>query len=182
MTKDILAKEIQSAVKWLIEEDCGCSTIKLDNRLAVCVGWSDGYDPNDAWGIHSKESPTFCITAGIKVWTSDDLRTDFDWINSPYYEGGEVWDDDQSISLNEDYEALAEFYLKEYETLSGMTIAKDGRILREHLWVCEHCLCGIESHEGRQAIFKHDVDETDEDESRCDWCEETGFCELYELI
>lgn len=67
MTKDVLAKEIPSAVKWLIEEDCGCSTIKLDDRLAVCVGWSDGYDPNDAWSIHSKESPTFCITAGIKM-------------------------------------------------------------------------------------------------------------------
>ena len=35
MTKETLAKEIQYAVKWLIEGDCGCSTIKLDDKLAV---------------------------------------------------------------------------------------------------------------------------------------------------
>ena len=58
MTKETLAKEIQYALKWLIEGDSGCSTIKLDDKLAVCVGWSDGYDPNDARGIHSKENPT----------------------------------------------------------------------------------------------------------------------------
>jgi hypothetical protein len=131
MTKDILAKEIQSAVKWLIEEDCGCSTIKLDDRLAVCVGWSDGYDPNDAWGIHSKENPTFCITAGIKVWTSDYLRTDFDWINSPYYSNGNVWCNDLTISSDNNYKAIAEWFWKEYQVLSKFEISKDGLILNE---------------------------------------------------
>jgi hypothetical protein len=131
MIKDMLAKEIQSAVKWLIEEDCGCSTIKLDDRLAVCVGWSDGYDPNDAWGIHSKENPTFCITAGIKVWTSDYLRTDFDWINSPYYSNGDVWCNDLTVSLDNNYKAIVEWFWKEYQTLSKFKISKDGLILNE---------------------------------------------------
>ena len=131
MTKDILAKEIQSAVKWLIEKDCGCSTIKLDDRLAVCVGWSDGYDPNDAWGIHSKESPTFCITAGIKVWTSDYLRTDFDWINSPYYSNGDVWCNYLTVSSDNNYKAIAEWFWKEYQTLSKFEISEDGLILNE---------------------------------------------------
>ena len=49
----------------------------------------------------------------------------------------------------------------------------------ENLWVCEHCLAAIESREGNQATLKHYVDE---DESKCDWCEESGFYELYELI
>lgn len=131
MIKDMLAKEIQSAVKWLIEEDCGCSTIKLDDRLAVCVGWSDGYDPNDAWGIHSKESPTFCIAAGIKVWTSDYLRTDFDWINSPYYSNGNVWCNDLTISSDNNYKAITEWFWKEYQVLSKFEISKDGLILNE---------------------------------------------------
>ena len=183
MTKQELAQEIKSAVEWLIKEDCGCSTIKLDNRLAVCVGWSDGYDENDEAVIHSKESPTWCINAGIKVWTSDDMRTDFDFINSPYYEDNcEVLDDDCSISPDEDYVMLAEFFLKEYEMLSSMTIAKDGKIVRKTMWVCERCLMGIESHEGNQATMKHYVDEDDEEESKCDWCEENGFDTLYELI
>lgn len=131
MTKDILAKEIQSAVKWLIEEDCGCSTIKLDDRLAVCVGWSDGYDPNDARGIHSKESPTFCIAAGIKVWTSDYLRIDFDWINSPYYSNGDVWCDDLTVSPDNNYETMVEWFWEEYQALSEFEIDKDGLILNE---------------------------------------------------
>lgn len=131
MTKETLAKEIQYAVKWLIEGDCGCSTIKLDDKLAVCVGWSDGYDPNDARGIHSKENPTFCITAGIKVWTSDYLRTDFDWINSPYYSNGDVWCNDLTVSLDNNYKAIAEWFWKEYQTLSKFKIGKDGLILNE---------------------------------------------------
>ena len=49
----------------------------------------------------------------------------------------------------------------------------------ENLWVCAHCLAAIESREGNQATLKHYVDE---DEFKCDWCEESGFCELYELI
>lgn len=131
MTKETLAKEIQYAVKWLIEGDCGCSTIKLDDKLVVCVGWSDGYDPNDARGIHSKENPTFCITAGIKVWTSDYLRTDFDWINSPYYSNGDVWCNDLTVSLDSNYKAIVEWFWKEYQTLSKFKIDKDGLILNE---------------------------------------------------
>lgn len=51
---------------------------------------------------------------------------------------------------------------------------------RGKLWVCKHCLQAIESHEGNQATLAHDIDE-DED-SKCDWCEEEGFDALYELV
>ena len=53
---------------------------------------------------------------------------------------------------------------------------------RENMWVCDHCLCGIESKEGTQAALAHYVDEMDAIESRCDWCKECGFDTLYELI
>ena len=58
---------------------------------------------------------------------------------------------------------------------------------RKNLWVCPHCLAAIESHEGRQAILRHDIelefDEEDFDEvCKCDWCEEDGFSTLYELV
>ena len=55
-------------------------------------------------------------------------------------------------------------------------------MVRETLWVCERCLAAIESHEGPQAQLKHYVDEEDEDESKCEWCEDNGFDTLYELI
>lgn len=50
------------------------------------------------------------------------------------------------------------------------------------MWVCERCLMAIESREGNQATLRHCVDEEDEDESKCDWCEQSGFYELYELV
>ena len=53
---------------------------------------------------------------------------------------------------------------------------------RRTLWVCEHCLLAIESREGNQATIYHSVDDEDETESKCEWCEESGFDHLYELV
>ena len=53
---------------------------------------------------------------------------------------------------------------------------------RENLWVCDHCLAAIWSREGDQATLRHDVDETDAVDSRCDWCGDCGFDTLYELV
>ena len=181
MTKQELANKIKEAVEYFEQDERGCYTLKLDDKLAICVGWLDGYDVTNTGVIHSKAEPTWCINAGIKVWTSDSMRTDYDFINSPYYEdSGDVWDTDVSISPSENYEELADYFLTEYEAMSKFEIEDDGKITgHKNLWVCEHCLAAIESREGNQATLKHYVDE---DESKCDWCEESGFCELYELI
>jgi hypothetical protein len=53
---------------------------------------------------------------------------------------------------------------------------------RETMWVCDRCLMAIESRKGNQAILRRWVDENDDVESKCDWCEEVGFSTLYELI
>lgn len=58
---------------------------------------------------------------------------------------------------------------------------------RKTMWVCEYCLMAIESHEGRQATLRHDIeleyDEEDFDEmSKCDFCGESGNNTLYELV
>ena len=52
----------------------------------------------------------------------------------------------------------------------------------KHLCVCERCLMAIESREGNLVTLSHYVDESDPEASRCDWCEESGFDTLYELI
>ena len=52
----------------------------------------------------------------------------------------------------------------------------------ETLKVCEHCLMAIESREGSQPTLKFYPDEENEEESKCMWCEETGFDVLYEII
>lgn len=127
--KNRLAHFLKEEVKYYEADGVGCSTFKLDDTLAVCIGWSDGYDISDTGVIHSKSEPTFCVNAGIKVWTSDSLRTDYDWINNPYFEDGAVWDTDVTISRNEDYETLADYLLKEYESMLKYDIAHDGKIL-----------------------------------------------------
>ena len=48
------------------------------------------------------------------------------------------------------------------------------------LLVCEQCLRGIESREGKQNVIIHNV-ENEEIESKCMWCNEEGFEELYEI-
>ena len=52
----------------------------------------------------------------------------------------------------------------------------------DRLWVCYQCLCAIESREGRQVHREWDVDSDDERQSKCDWCENSGFCTLYEIL
>ena len=52
-------------------------------------------------------------------------------------------------------------------------------MVRENMWICERCLMAIESREGNQATLRHSVDD---EESKCDWCEEDGFDTLYELV
>lgn len=53
---------------------------------------------------------------------------------------------------------------------------------KDRLCVCEQCLQAIESHEGKQLSAVIWVDEDDEKGSRCDWCGESGFSELYEIL
>lgn len=178
MNKLTLTKKLRTAVEQLAKDDLGCFTFKLDDRLAICVGWLNGYDKEDTNVIHSNTDLTYGINVGIKVWTSDSLLTDYEFINSPYYENGEVWDTDCSISPKENYVALVDYLLEEYATLSKFEIEKDGKIIgHKNLWVCEHCLRAIESREGNLTTCMHD-----ENQLPCDWCGEENADILYELI
>ena len=75
--------------------------------------------------------------------------------------------DNYDITLQEEWESIP--YGDDYEP-------------RQTLWVCDHCLMGIESHEGNQATLTHYVDEDDAVDSKCDWCKSCGYDTLYELI
>lgn len=125
-----LSQWLKDSVNCLIDHQEGCCTYKLDDHLAVCVGWSGGYsDEPDESLIQAIDDLTFAINAAIKVWTSDSMRTDLDYINAPYYENGDVVDIEVSISKNENYDKLAEYFLKEYEGLKDLEIRDDGLII-----------------------------------------------------
>ena len=83
LNKQEIAKFIKESVEWLIEHQEGCCHYKLDDHLAVCVGWSAGYgDKKRDDIIQAKDSFDWGINVGLKVWTSDSaMLTDYDWIN-----------------------------------------------------------------------------------------------------
>ena len=125
-----IANFLKDSVEWLIEQDEGCSTYKLNDRLGICVGWQDGYDPEDELAIHSATSPQYAIVAGIKVYTSDDMRTDYDWINYPYFANGEVIDDSVTIEPTENYDKLARYFSKEFDAMKDWEIEEDGLVIK----------------------------------------------------
>lgn len=128
-TMDNVAKWIKESTDWLIDNQQGCCTLKLDDCLAICVGWSNGFgdEPREDL-IQAKDNLDYAIVAGVKVWTSDDMRTDFDFINFPYCKGGDVYDDTYTIAKNEDFDWLANALITDYEVLEGLEIDKDGEI------------------------------------------------------
>lgn len=127
MTKTKLTKELRHAITVMKKSD-GCYEIPLEGNLSVFVGWLDGYDPDDTTCVHDKKHPTYCLNAGIKVNTSDDMKTDYEYLNAPYYDSGDVWCADVSISPKEDYKATAEYLLAEFSAMQECDIEDDGRI------------------------------------------------------
>lgn len=127
-----IAKFIKESVEWLIQEQQGCCTHKLDDHLAVCVGWSAGYGNekrNDV--IQAKDDFDWGINVGIKVWTSDHMQTDFDWINFPYEEDGDVLDMSLAVAPNENYEKLTKSLLEWYGEIKDFELNEEGLILTE---------------------------------------------------
>ena len=132
--KDVgkIAKFIEDAVNGLKNGEATNYRYKLDDRFAIFVGWSDGYSEDDKEVIHNDETPTAGITAGIKVWTSDDMWTDFDYLNAPYYEGGEVLSDELAVTPDDDFTVLASHFLNDYDSeYSELTVDEDGKVIEE---------------------------------------------------
>lgn len=127
--KEII-KFIDESVRGLKNEEATNCRLKLDDKLAIFVGWSAGYgDEKDDTIIQSPDNYDYGINAGIKVWTSDDMWTDFDLLNFPYYEDGFVLD--MAISLSPDYDAkeVAKSLIAWYEQVKDLDMTDDGLII-----------------------------------------------------
>ena len=130
LSKNEVAQWIEESVQWLIKEKQGCCRYQLDEHLAIFVGWSAGYGDekrNDV--IQDEDALDWGIDAGIKVWTSDYMQTDYDYLNFPYYQNGNAIDTGLSIAPNENYENVAEYLLKMYDDVKDLELADDGLIL-----------------------------------------------------
>lgn len=129
-TPATLAEEIRDAVDCLVHGYYNCITIKLDDTLAVCVGWTERFDLDDSSVIHSEIQPAYVLCIAIKAWRSDPMRTDFDYINVPYYDDGEAIDISYLVKPGTtDYTPLASVLLEEFNTMKDLNIDANGHIL-----------------------------------------------------
>ena len=130
---------IKESVEWLLSQECGCCTIRLTATTQLAVGWENGFDPKDPSVIHSKSEPTWGICVGIKSIDGDDLKTDFEWLTTPYAADGdnegEVFSNlETSISPEEDYEKTFEYLIGEYGSLlKEYNVLKDGKCFHKTL-------------------------------------------------
>ena len=130
---------IKESVEWLLSQECGCCTIRLTATTQLAVGWENGFDPKDPSVIHSKSEPTWGICVGIKSIDGDDLKTDFEWLTTPYAADGdnegEVFSNlETSISPEEDYEKIFEYLIGEYGSLlKEYNVLKDGKCFHKTL-------------------------------------------------
>ena len=130
---------IKESVEWLSSQECGCCTIRLTAATQLAVGWEDGFDPEDPSVIHSKSEPTWGICVGIKALDGDDLKTDFEWLTTPYAADGdnegEVFSNlETSLSPKDDYEKIFEYLIGEYQSLlKEYKVHRDGKCFHKSL-------------------------------------------------
>lgn len=130
------------------------------------------------------EYDVVCFERTLKIEFPKKYNIDKDEIWKALDKYYDEWQDDDHDMCCEEYmvDRVCDEFDLSYDEWDSTPYGDEDYKPRETMWVCEHCLMGIESKEGNQAQLKHYVDEMDAVESRCDWCHECGFDMLYELI
>ena len=130
---------IKESVEWLLSQECGCCTIRLTASTQLAVGWENGFDPKDPSVIHSKSEPTWGICVGIKALEGDYMKTDFEYLTTPYAadgdDEGEVFSNlEMPLSPRDDYEKTFEYLIGEYGSLlKEYKVQKDGKCFHKPL-------------------------------------------------
>ena len=116
LDKNEIAEFLKNAIKELTTTDYTCTWYDLDKDLAIFVGWTDGYDPEDEDYIHAENDPSYVIAAKIAS-THEYMKTDLDWLVQPYYEDGEVWDTEITLNNNSNFIEDADWFIKSYKDI-----------------------------------------------------------------
>ena len=130
---------IKESVEWLLSQECGCCTTRLSALTQLAVGWEKDFDPKDPSIIHSKSEPKYGICVGIKALEGDDMKTDFEYLTTPYVADGdnkgEVFSNlETSLSPEDDYEKTFEYLIGEYgNLLKEYKVQKDGKCFHKQL-------------------------------------------------
>ena len=135
LTQKQIAGVIKAGIHAITYSNFTNYTYKLDDHLAIMVGWSSGYGNELRTDvIQDPDQPDYGLNVGLKVWTSDSMQTDFDMINFPYTEDGEVLDYSLSVEprdMKNNYKDLARTISKWYKELRNYNFNEKGLILKE---------------------------------------------------
>ena len=120
-TKEQLAAWIQ-IIKEMAEADerftvCWFNPTK-EAPFSIVGGWQDGFNPKEAdLFCQSKSNPTYCMCIKIIVNEGPYAYCDFETLNMPMSEDGEVDDNCIALEWEDDPEKVAEFFMIEWEQL-----------------------------------------------------------------
>lgn len=126
------AQWIKDSIEWLKAVECGCCTVRFTRNTQLAIGWTNGYDPEEPSVIHSKENPSWVISLEVKALEGDDMKTDLDWLTSPYIAGGEnegtIFDLSVTPLEDGDYERDFRYLVSAYRNiLKSYTVLSDGK-------------------------------------------------------
>ena len=97
-----------------------------ESAFSIVGGWSEGFDPSQAdLFCQSKSHPTYCMCIKIIVNNGPYAYCDFETLDMPMTENGEVDDNCFALEWDEDPAKIAEFFMIEWEQLMD-TIKEEG--------------------------------------------------------
>lgn len=108
--KQAAKEDEQFSVSWFIPTK--------DSSFSIVGGWLEGFDPSQAdLFCQSKSNPTYCMCIKIIVNEGPYAYCDFETLNMPMFEDGEVDDNCFALEWDENPEAIAGFFMTEWERL-----------------------------------------------------------------
>lgn len=89
-----------------------------ESPLSIVGGWMNGFSPKEAdLFCQSKSEPTYCMCIKIIVNEGPYAYCDFETLNMPTSEDGEVDDNCIALEWKDDPAKVAEFFMIEWEQL-----------------------------------------------------------------
>lgn len=90
----------------------------MESPFSIVGGWLEGFDPSQAdLFCQSKSNPTYCMCIKIIVNEGPYAYCDFETLDMPMSEDGEVDDNCFALEWDENPEAIANFFMIEWEQL-----------------------------------------------------------------
>jgi hypothetical protein len=89
-----------------------------DSPFSIVGGWMDGFNPKEVdLFCQSKSEPTYCMCIKICVNEGPYAYCDFETLDMPMTEDGEVDDNCIALEWKDDPAKVAEFFMIEWEQL-----------------------------------------------------------------